>query len=105
MYSWSFQDIDAWFSLQLIKSKYIYGDKAKLLFTDIDSLTYEIEADDVHQDFWQDNDKFNNSDYQEDSPYFNKTNKKVIGKFKEEAAVQVFQWLNSLVWEVKSIFM
>ena len=79
------------FHYNYIKSKYIYGDKAKLLFTDIDSLTYEIEADDVQQDFWQDNDKFNNSDYQEDSPYFDKTNKKVIGKFKEEAAVQVFQ--------------
>ena len=28
-----------------------YGDKARLLFTDTDSLTYEIEADDVYQDF------------------------------------------------------
>lgn len=32
-----------------IKSK--YGDKAKLLFTDTDSLTYKIKADDVYQDF------------------------------------------------------
>lgn len=77
------------FHYNYIKSK--YGDKTKLLFTDTDSLTYEIEADDVHQDFWQENDKFNNSDYQEDSPYFDKPNKKVIGKFKEEAAGQVFQ--------------
>ena len=36
--------------------------------------------------FWNDKDKFDNSDYPEDSMYFNKTNKKVIGKFKDEAA-------------------
>ena len=63
-----------------------YGDKAKLLFTDTDSLTYEIEAKDVYKDFWNDKDKFDNSDYPERSPYFDKANKKVIGKFKDEAA-------------------
>ena len=63
-----------------------YGDKAKLLFTDTDSLTYEIEAKDLYKDIWNDKDKFDNSDYPESSPYFNKTNKKVIGKFKDEAA-------------------
>ena len=62
-----------------------YGDKAKLLFTDTDSLTYEIEAEDVYKDFWDDKEKFDNSDYPEDSPYYDKTNKKVIGKFKDEA--------------------
>ena len=63
-----------------------YGNKARLLFTDTDSLTYEIEAKDVYQDFWNDKDKFDNSDYPESSPYFDKTNKKIIGKFKDEAA-------------------
>ena len=69
--------------------KYIkknYGEKAMLLFTDTDSLTYEIEANDVYRDFWIDKDKFDNSDYPEGSLYFDKTNKKVIGKFKDEAA-------------------
>ena len=69
--------------------KYIkknYGEKAMLLFTDTDSLTYEIEANDVCRDFWIDKDKFDNSVYPEGSPYFDKTNKKVIGKFKDEAA-------------------
>ena len=44
--------------------KYIkknYGEKAMLLFTDTDSLTYEIEANDVYRDFWIDKDKFDNS--------------------------------------------
>ena len=71
------------FHYNYIKEK--YGDKAKLLFTDTDSLTYEIEAEDVYRDFWNDKDRFDNSDYPENSPYFDKTNKKVIGKFKGEA--------------------
>ena len=72
------------FHYNYIKNK--YGDKAKLLFTDTDSLTYEIKTKDVYRDFWNDKDRFDNSDYPENSPYFNKTNKKVIGKFKDEAA-------------------
>ena len=72
------------FHYNSIKNK--YEDKAKLLFTGTDSLTYEIEAEDVYQDFWNDKDKFDNSDYPKNSPYFDKNNKKVIGKFKDEAA-------------------
>ena len=72
------------FHYNYIKEK--YGNKARLLFTDTDSLTYEIEAEDVYQDFWNDKDRFDNSDYPENSTYFDKTNKKVIGKFKDEAA-------------------
>ena len=72
------------FHYNYIKSK--YGKKAKLLFTDTDSLTYEIEANDVYKDFFKDKDKFDNSDYPEYSPLFYKKNKKVIGKLKDEAA-------------------
>ena len=71
------------FHYNYIKQK--YGSEAKLLFTDTDSLTYEIEADDIYSDFWKDKNKFDNSDYSQDSRYFDKTNKKVIGKFKDEA--------------------
>ena len=66
--------------------KHKYGNKAKLLFTDTDSLTYEIETNDAYNDFFKDKSKFDNSDYPENSPYFNKINKKIIGKFKDEAA-------------------
>ena len=72
------------FHYNYIKQK--YGSKAKLLFTDTDSLTYEIEADDIYSDFWKAKNRFDNSDYAQDSQYFDKTNKKVIGKFKDEAA-------------------
>ena len=71
------------FHYNYIKDK--YGDKAKLLFTDTDSLTYEIEINDVYQDFWNDKDKFDNSDYPQNSPFHYKENEKVIGKFKDEA--------------------
>lgn len=57
-----------------IKNK--YNNKARLLFTDTDSLTYEIGTEDVYGDFWNDKDKFDNSDYLENSPYFNIANKK-----------------------------
>ena len=72
------------FHYNYIKNK--YGDKARLMFTDTDSLTYEIGVDDVYQDFWKDKHLFDNSDYPKDSPFFDNTNKKVIGKFKDEAA-------------------
>ena len=62
-----------------------YGNRARLLFTDTDSLTYEIEAEDVYKDLWNDKDMFDNSDYPENSPYYCNANKKVIGKFKDEA--------------------
>ena len=44
-----------------IKEK--YGSNAKLLFTDTDSLTYNIRTEDVYKDFWADKDKFDFSDY------------------------------------------
>ena len=71
------------FHFKYIKKK--YGDKAKLLFTDTDSLTYEIEAEDVYQDFFNDKEKFDNSDYNKSSRFFDESNKKLIGKFKDEA--------------------
>ena len=72
------------FHYNYIKSK--YGDKAKLLFTDTDSLTYEIETSDAYTDFLQNKDIFDNSDYKKKSPFYFDENKKVIGKFKDEAA-------------------
>ena len=44
------------FHYNYIKKK--YNDKAKLLFTDTDSLTYGIETENVCEEFWTDKDKF-----------------------------------------------
>ena len=72
------------FHYNYVKSR--YNHKARLLFTDTDSLTYEIEADDVYQDFCKDKHLFDNSDYPKSSSFFDDKNKKVIGKFKDEAS-------------------
>jgi len=65
-----------------------YKDKAKLLFTDTDSLIYHIETEDVYADIRNDVDRwFDTSDYKEDYPSRIRTeiNKKVPGKFRDEA--------------------
>ena len=66
-----------------------YNNKAELLFTDTDSLMYLIQTDDFYLDIKKDiKKKFDTSDYSENHPSGIKTdvNKKVIGKFKDEAA-------------------
>ena len=70
--------------MSVFKKKFYH--KAKLLFTDTDSLTYEIETEDAYKDFWSDKNMFDNSEYPENSPYFDKSNKKIIGKFKDEVS-------------------
>ena len=65
-----------------------YGDKAKLLFTDTDSLAYEIKTKDFYKDINPDIEKrFDTSDYPTNHPCGIKTelNSKVLGMFKDEA--------------------
>ena len=65
-----------------------YGDKAKLLFTDTDSLEYEITTKDFYKDINSDIEKrFDTSDYPTNHPSGIKTglNSKVLGMFKDEA--------------------
>ena len=75
------------FHYNFIREK--YGNKAELLFTDTDSLMYEIETEDFYKDVSKDvRRKFDTSDYSEKHPSGIKlgVNKKVIRKFKDEAA-------------------
>ena len=72
------------FHYNYIKKK--YGKNAKLLFTDTDSVTYNIKTEDVYKDFWADKDKFDFSGYKETSDFYDLKNKKVIGKMKDETA-------------------
>ena len=68
--------------------KTMYGDKAKLLFTDTDSLAYEITTKDFYKDTKPDIEKrFDTSDYPSNHPSGIKTelNSKVLEMFKDEA--------------------
>ena len=55
-----------------------------MLFTDTDSLIYEIKTKDVYENFSEDKSLFDFSDYPEDSKLFYPVNKKVIGKMKNK---------------------
>ncbi len=71
------------FHYKTIKQK--YGNKAKLLFTDTDSLCYHIETEDVYKDMQEQKDLYDFSDYPKDHFLFSNANKKVVGKFKDES--------------------
>ena len=62
-----------------------YGCKAKLLFTDTDSLMYRLHTPDAYKDAMKFASKFDTSGYSKDSPFYDATNKKVIGKMEDEA--------------------
>ena len=75
------------FHYNYIKPK--YGKKAELLFTDTDSLMYQIKTEDFYKDISADiKTKFDTSDYPKDHPsgILTGENKKVIGMFKDEVA-------------------
>ena len=61
-----------------IKNK--YGNKLKLLFTDTDSLMYEIKAENVYEDFSSDKEIFEFGNYSLKSKYYDNSNKLVIRK-------------------------
>ena len=90
------------FHYNYIRKKYPY---AKLLFTDTDSLVYHIIADDIYSDFYKDKALFDNSDYPKSSKFYFDNNKKVIGKFKDEASgdpITEFVGLKSKMYSYKT---
>ena len=68
------------FRYKYVKSKF----DANLLFTDADSLVYEIKTEYVYKTFYEDKNLFDFSDYPLNSKFFDPVNKKVIGKMKDE---------------------
>ena len=67
-----------------IKNK--YGNNSRLLFTDTDSLMYQIATKDVYEDFRNDKEMFNFSNYSTKSRHYDNSNKLVVGKMKDETA-------------------
>ena len=68
------------------KLKKKYGENCTLLYTDTDSLLVDIKTKDVYKDMSETKDEYDFSDYPTDHPLYDETNKKVIGKLKDECA-------------------
>ena len=89
-------------SITILLKKSFY---AKLLFTDTDSLTYEIKPENVCEEFFKWKDLFDFSYYSKDSKFFDETNKKVFGKMKGEfggVIVDEFVGLKSKMYPIKN---
>ena len=77
---------------------------AKLLFTDTDSLTYETKSENVYEVFFKWTDLFDFSNYSKDSKFFDDTDKKVIGKMKDEyggVIIDQFIGLKSKIYSIQ----
>eukprot|EP00873_Tetraselmis_striata_P042372 jgi/Tetstr1/462636/TSEL_007620.t1 len=74
-----------------------YGDKLKLMFTDTDSLCYHIETPDLYRDMSEMREHLDLSGFPADHPLHDKTNKKVLGKFKDECADGEFAVMSEFV--------
>ena len=58
--------------------------ETELLFTDTDSLAYEIKSEDVYEECFKHKHLFDFSNYPKDSKFFDLNDKKVIGKMKDK---------------------
>ena len=79
---------------------------AELLFTDTDSLAYEIKSENVYEECFKRKDLFNFSNYLKDSEFSDDTNKKVIGKIKDEFGGVIateFVGLKSKMYSIKKL--
>ena len=65
-----------------------YGEQATLLFTDTDSLCYEIKTKDLYADMKQNLSVYDTSNFEEGHILHSNENKKVLGKFKVETGSQ-----------------
>ena len=76
------------------------------MFTDTDSLAYEIKSENVYEEFFKRKDLFNFSNYLKDSEFSDDTNKKVFGKMKDEFGGVIateFVGLKSKMYSIKKI--
>ena len=64
-----------------------------LLFTDTDSLCYTIRKQDIFQIIKENKEYFDLSDYPKEHELYDETNKKIIGKFKNESIKQITEFV------------
>ena len=61
-----------------------YNNKIQLIYADTDSFVIEINTDDIYKDMFENKELYDFSEYPTDHPNYSLTNKKVLGKFKDE---------------------
>ena len=79
---------------------------AELLFTDTHSHNYEIKSKEGYEEFFKHKHLFDFSNYPKDSKFFDRTNKNVIGKMKDESEGKIideFVGLKSKMYSMKNI--
>ena len=77
---------------------------AELLFTNTDSLTYEIKSENIYEDFFKWKELFDFGNYSRDSKFYDDVNKKVIGKMKDEyggVIIDQFVGLKSKMYSIR----
>ena len=61
-----------------------YGDNIRMVYTDTDSFVFHTKTDDIYQDLREINDEMDFSGYDKNHKCYDATNKKVLGKFRDE---------------------
>ena len=61
-----------------------YGENIQFIFTDTYSLFYEGCTEDFYQDIWAMKEEFDLASYTKSSLFYDPTNNKVVGRFKDE---------------------
>ena len=87
------------FYYNYIKKKY----NANLFFKDTDSVVYEIETEDISEDFYRHKNLFDFSYYRQDSKFFNSINQKVNGKMKDEFKAKIINEFSGLKSKMYSL--
>ena len=80
-----------------------YESRAKLAYSDTDSLIYHIQTPDLYKDMADNMNAYDTSDYPVDHPLHSRTKNKVLGKMKDEyssLASQEFVGLRAKIYSI-----